>query len=225
MAAGSEGELRRALLAVVGQADEGLGGWADERLIWKSDIIGPYHLWNIRSILKKWIGRGYLERRLSQTKGQVFMFTLEPKGRETLDQWSRRFGRTHPTPTRPPRLDSSVHHLLVVEASIREIAMRQARFLRLLGDEDLRSLTRKGRRMQAGVADQALADGRLRMMEPGALQPVWLDIEILISKYTDEAIKAKYKDLDPATVVFYAPTEKLIGRVERLVGARPHLLN
>ncbi len=57
-AAGAQGELRRALVAVAKHEDKGLEGWSDEREVWRSQEIGEYHLWNIRSILKNGVLRG-----------------------------------------------------------------------------------------------------------------------------------------------------------------------
>lgn len=219
----SEGEQRRVLLAVHQACRDDQEGWAAEDDVVADEQLGRSHRWTLRSTLKRYVAHGVLERRRNRALGALSLVTLEAGGTDLLRELAARAGRPLQT-TRPPRVDCAIHHLLVVEAGAREVARRGARFRRLWGDEDLRSRSRRGRVMRAGASDVSLPDGRLLMREADAERDTWLDIEILISKYTSEGIQEKFRVLPKETTVYYAPTPRLVTRVERLTGVRPLLL-
>lgn len=76
--------------------------------------------------------------------------------------------------------------------------------------------------MKAGAQDQKLPDGRLiYRLQSG--RDMTADIELLTSKYTDQVIKTKYNELSERTL-FFAPTQRLADRTERIVGRRPYVL-
>lgn len=146
----------------------------------------------------------------------------------TEDGWTsvqamalRRHGR-HLERPRPPRPDSVVHHLLVVAAVIDVLRERRAALVALSGDEEIRSASRRGRRLRPGEHDVHLPDARLTVRSrTGAVDVV--QIEILVSKYTSADIVAKHRTL-PLETLFFAPTARLCARVARLGCPVPRLL-
>lgn len=114
----------------------------------------------------------------------------------------------------------------MVEASLQILSDSNAHFLRLLGDESLRSLSRGGRAIAAGSRDDALPDGRLFYRPAGeGNTPSRVDLEILVSKYTDAQIRKKYDELGPSGTLFFAPTARLCQRVVALGYPRPRLIS
>lgn len=216
-AARAQGEMRKALFGVY-QAQDATG-WADERLIVDGNLL-PYHTWNVRSILKRYVTAGYLERKRSRSRHHVPMVTLTEIGVGLLEKAAHKEGHPMEPATRPPRLDNAVHHLLVIESAMAEARRRKAGIRKIWGDEDLRSRQRKGKKAQGQHG--ALPDGRI-VFEPLIGAPFEVDLEVLISKYTDVQIAEKYACLGP-DAVFYATTSRLCLRVAGLVGKRPFLL-
>jgi len=222
-AARLDGDVAIAVQAVARASDVAIDGWAVEKVVQSESAWATWKRHHVRLRLREAVDAGLLERRWEGHHGRMMMVTLEPTGAAKLAEVQKRFGYRYVAPTRPPRLDAVIHHVLVVEASSWELSNRGAKFLRLLGDESLRSMSRKGRILAAGARDESLPDGRLRMQEPGRTTATWLDIEIIVSKYTDEMIQSKCTELDPLTTAFYVPTLRLQRRVERLTGLIPHL--
>ncbi len=124
---------------------------------------------------------------------------------------------------RPPRADQIVHHLLVVAALVELLAVRPgAELMTLAGDEDLRSESRRSQRMVRGARIALLPDARITLRAAdGALEEI--AVEILVSKYTSDDIRAKHTAL-PVGTHYYAPTARLCRRVAALGCPTPRLL-
>ncbi|HEX7071401.1 MAG TPA: hypothetical protein VF190_11370 [Rhodothermales bacterium] len=216
--------MRRVLRALYAGGFHDVERWVEESPLAAAAFPGTEDVYYVRYRLKQLAAAGLLERCRSPELRGVLVASLSQAGENSLLAEYRRRGRATPRLTRPPRLDQSIHHLLVVAASINVLLAANARFTRLEGDEDLRSQSRQGRRLTAGAADVAIPDGRLTYRVPGEAATRRADIEILVSKYTDEQIKKKYAELLPSGTLFFAPTRRLCDRVEALVGRRPVLI-
>lgn len=178
---------------------------------------------NARWRLHQLVKQGILKRERTRPRGQQTLLTLAPAGHKKLIERNQLRGLAYPTPTRPPRVDQSVHHLLVVEAAVRILDHTKGHFVRLYGDESLRSAARKGRQLRRGDQEEILPDGRLLYRTADGKRRK-VDIEILVSKYTDTQILKKYESLAPAGTLFFACTPRLCDRTQRLVAHRPILL-
>lgn len=177
-----------------------------------------------RRKLNQMVLKGVLEQEQPRSRRRLTLVTLTKLGHDEIERWYAARGRRAPTPTRAPRIDQSVHHLLVVEAALRILTRTGGKFVRLYGDESLRSATRKSIQTEAGSTTEPLPDGRLIYREEGGkLRKI--DIEILVGKYTDEQIVTKYKTLAPAGTLFFACTRRLCERARKLAGVRPLLLH
>lgn len=204
--------------------DPVLDTWVPEQELWHEVFSNYSKVRHVRHRLKRLADDGLIDRRRTRPPRSTVVVSLGQLGRERLEQHYAKYGRKLPEPTRPPRLDQSIHHLLVVAASIQILQQAKGRLLRLLGDESLRSSARSGRTMEAGSSDVKLPDGRLTFRGRGAGDPTRIDIEILVSKYTNEQIQAKIDELGPTGTLFFAPTSRLCERTYDLTGVRPILL-
>jgi hypothetical protein len=224
-------EGRRVLLAVARHAAASDDGWVDEDCLLPAlypHIVKPKHARyklraHVAAALLEEIEYGVVPLTLYEHVPVVEVVTLAAAGATAVAEWYASKGYKAPPATRSPRPDQAVHHLLVVCASLailREHTGRQ--LLQLWGDEDLRSQTRVGRVAQAGVAQAALPDGRLRFIDADGT-PGTVDIEIIVSDYSDAKIVAKYTELAPGTR-YFGPTPRVCERVSRLGYAMPDLL-
>lgn len=217
----SSQRIRHVLVTIEKHASEP-DSWADEDDIWQEAFRTYSQRKAVRHRLRQMIQKGWIEEGLYPFFSGIAVVTLTPKGLEVLNRERQRRGREIIQPTRPPRLDQAVHHLLTLEAAIRVLRMTRSRLIRFWGDEDLRSHARKGRALKAQIQDEKLPDGRLfYQLKSG--RNMTADIELLTSKYTDQVIKKKYKELSERTL-FFALTERLAKRTERIVGRRPYVL-
>lgn len=199
-----------------------IGSWADEDDVWKDAFSTFSSRPAVRHRVREMVKKGWVEEGTYPSSDGLTVVTLTPKGLEHLNHRRKRLGGEFIYSTRPPRPDQALHHLLTLEAAIRVLRMTRSRLIRFLGDEDLRSQSRKGRLMKAGAQDQKLPDGRLiYRLQSG--RDMTADIELLTSKYTDQVIKTKYNELSERTL-FFAPTQRLADRTERIVGRRPYVL-
>lgn len=223
----SEGRTRRILVGVHAASDPELGGWSDELAVWETAFPGIAAAHAVRTRLMTVVKQGYLERRASRPPKALPVVSLTDTGARRLIDWRRasfvdaREGDL--APTRVPRPDHVVHHLLAVSAAIQVVHARGARFVRLLGDEDLRSLSRQNRMLTRAKTDVALPDARVLYRPAGGNTVVTTDIEILVGTYANAKIIEKHRRL-PAGTLFFAPTALLQERVEALGLARPHLI-
>lgn len=223
----SEGRVRRVLIGVHTASDPELGGWSDELAVWETAFAGIAAAHAVRTRLMSAVRQGYLERRATRSPKALPVVSLTDAGAQRLADWRRasfidaRAG--HLAPTRVPRPDHVVHHLLAVSAAIQVVHARGARFVRLLGDEDLRSLSRHGRVLTRAEADMALPDARVMYRPTGGNTDVTTDIEILVGTYANAKLIEKHRRL-PVGTLFFAPTALLQERVEALGLARPHLI-
>jgi hypothetical protein len=226
-ALGSSGRIRRVLTAVHGAADPALDGWSDELVVWEAAFPGIAAAHAVRARLTAAVKAGYLERRATRPLKRVPVVSLTAPGEQRLTDWRRtsfvdaRAGVL--APTRVPRPDQVVHHLLAVSAAIQVLHASGAEFVRLLGDEDLRSSSRQGRVLTRGETDMALPDARLAYRRSGTDAVSTADIEILVGSYANAKIVEKYRRLPPGTL-YFAPTALLQDRVAALDLPRPHLV-
>jgi hypothetical protein len=231
-AAGSTGELHRVLRAVA-ECRLPVIGWADEGQVIPRAFPGTDDPYYARYRLKAWAREGLIDRKMTRPAATVQMVTLADGGVRARLEWARAEGRTPSAPVRPPRMDHAIHHLLVISACQRILEERQGRFLRLLGDEDLRSreMLRRNRRSRAAGArrgsaprssegDRTLPDGWLFYAPASGGPPRSVLIEILIGKYTTDLIKEKYEKL-PRRTRFFATSPGACLRAEAHRGAHP----
>lgn len=188
-----------------------------------SALPGYSRMRNARWRLNELVRCGVLERERTRPRHFLTLVTLTRLGHAELVQRHAQMGREFPAPTRAPRTDQGVHHLLVVEAATRIMQRTRGDFIRLYGDESLRSASRKGRRMETGNDTEPLPDGQLIYRSRDG-QDRSVNIEILVSKYTDAQILRKYATLGPSGTLFFACTRRLCDRVHRVTGRRPILL-
>lgn len=226
-AASSSGRLRRILAGVHAAADPDLDGWSDELVVWESTFPDIAAAHAVRTRLNGVVKRGLLERRMSRLPKQLPVVTLTVAGAQRIADFRRasfvdaRAGAL--APTKAPRSDHVVHHLLAVSAAIQVMHARGSRFVRLVGDEDLRSASRQGRVLTRATTDVALPDARVTHRAPGHDTVETTDIEILVGSYANTKIVEKYSRLPPTTL-FFAPTALLQDRVAALGLPRPHLI-
>lgn len=203
-------------------------GWVAEDDILAAAFPNDTRLRHARHRLQPIIASGHLERRREAPPKTVTYYALTEAGHAArVKEYRTRWGVV-PTATRTPRPDQAIHHLLAVSAGIdilrAEGRGRDVRFLDFAGDETLRSAARSGRIMVAGQTDEKLPDGRLWFTASTAPAPLVADIEILVSKYSDAQITAKYEQLAPLGVLFFAPTRTLVDRVVALGFPAPRLI-
>lgn len=218
------GWRRRVLVALHGAEDGYTDRWVPEPAVFGDALSGYSNERDARARLTAMVKSDLLERTKSRPSRHLDLVTLAPRGEDHVAQQYRSKGRRAPLPTRSPRVDHSIHHLLVVEACAWILRDEGGRFVRLWGDEDLRSQARRGRRMSAGTTEESLPDGRL-LYATRAGERRRIDIEIIVSKYTDEQIQAKYEELDGRRTLFFATSPALCERVLDLTGHRPLLLS
>lgn len=140
-------------------------------------------------------------------------YTLTPAGVDVLaSDRPPRMGRQEPT--RAPRHDQAAHHLLTIEAAIDYLEVTGGDFVRLLGDEDLRSHSRRGRKTEK----ESLPDGQLWYHIPGQTSPLNQLIEVIVGKYSDDMIRGKVEGLAGQHVLFAAPTASATTRTYRQTG-------
>lgn len=221
----ADGETRRVLNAI--RALGGLGSmlWVDERSLWEHAYPTYRKRSHVRWRLKQFVEKGLLEHREETPPKRLLLIKLSDKGREYLLRSYQRRGSKPPPFVRPPRLDQAVHHLLVLESALRILAQSKHTFVLLLGDEELRSRSRMGRILAAGMQDEALPDGRLYYRHFATNQIDHIDIEILTSKYSDEQIRKKYAQLPHGRTLFFACGPRLCQRAKLLTGHTPILLD
>lgn len=111
---------------------------------------------------------------------------------------------------------------MTVQSALLILRATDGEIVSFAGDEDLRSASRKGRRIRSGTQDDSLPDGRLVFRSDSAGERI-ADIEILTSKYSDAVILKKHEELAEGTI-FVAPTQRLAVRTEELTGLKPLLL-
>lgn len=228
----STGTHRRALLAIHGSASRSLDGWSDERTIWFASYPRVSAVRVARAHLTQLVRSREAERRPTRQRHHVPAYSITDEGTAALRQsceesggaaTSDPFGTECPSPTRPPRPDQAIHHLLLVSAAASVLYDRRATLLLLRGDEDLRSQTRVGRTIVEGDSLGKLPDGRLQYLRPDRPGVETVDIEILIANYSDEQIASKYAVLAPGTL-FFAPTADLCHRVRESGLSEPGLI-
>src|SRR5690606_23454985 len=93
--------------------------------------------------------------------------TLEEAGAKVLAAASRDTGAPPPHICPPPRLDQAGHHLLTVQTALLVLYRTTGRVIRFLGDESLRSESRRGQRSRRGRSTEQLPDGRLEFVADG----------------------------------------------------------
>jgi DNA-binding PadR family transcriptional regulator len=217
-AAGTASRSLRRVLTSIMQARTA-DGWAEEDDIWMVAYPGYGHRHAVRFRLRKLTDAGLLETLSTPEEPFTTVYALRPKAVEYLRRRSERQGFAMPAVCRPPRMDQIVHHLLTVQTCLTILAASGAEPVRFLGDEELRSEQRKGRRSRRGRREDKLPDGRLEFtMTHGESRTA--EIEVLTSKYTDETILRKYQELTEGTI-FAAPTERLALRMKYLTGYNP----
>lgn len=216
--------MQRAVLGAQETQREALDGWSEEDAIWRARFQRWSHRRNVRAQLSRAVREGYLERKPFRQHRTLSIVALSDEGEQALRARYTEAGHPAPFIVRYPRPDHIEHHLLAVEASLHILKNTQSQFLRLMGDEDLRSQLRAGTIFEAGHQEErALPDGRLFLQnQQGRRHSV--DIEIFVSNYTDEQIQAKYEALKDLNCQFYAPGQAFCDRVEGLTGVRPHQL-
>src|SRR5690606_10915032 len=111
-----------------------------------------------------------------------------------LNAHRARHGLEPVVPVRVPRVDQIGHHLMTVQSALLILRATDGEIVSFAGDEDLRSASRKGRRIRSGTQDDSLPDGRLVFRSVSAGERI-ADIEILTSKYSDAVILKKHEDL------------------------------
>lgn len=196
--------------------------WVDEDEAWRTAVPDWSHRRNVRRRLLRLEEEGLLAKRWLRPRGEADRITMTEQGLKMLDRAYTMRGVIPPRPTRPPRLDQTVHHLLVVLAATRIVSARSGRLLRLWGDEDIRSQQRSGQSSHSS-SHGGLPDGRL-LFRDADHQRKTVDIEIIDGKYTDKKIQEKWEDLRDGRVVFFATTPNVLHRCERLGVSRPRLL-
>lgn len=217
------GWRRRVVIAIHKEGKAAHEGWVTEDLIWSEALQGYSHRRNVRARLRKLVAEGGLETKETKPKNEIQLLTLSPSGEDFIKESYIKEGDSFSNFTRTPRVDHAIHHLLSVEATIVLLNATNGTLLQLKGDEDLRSESRRGRSLAKGEKDVKLPDGLLIYKEEGgAVREV--ELEILVSKYSDEQILEKYEEFDPSKVLFFAPTVALRERTKALTGFAPLLL-
>ena len=198
-------------------------GWVLEEDLGARALPNWSHARNIRNRIRSCVADGMLQEKPLKRPGWSDLVTLTEAGRKELRTVYLRKGRRTPVPTRPPRLDQSVHHLFVVLASLMILQEYGGRLIRLWGDEDLRSRSRRGASSTAGGHAGGLADGLLHFVDGKGVKRKVL-IEVLDSKYTDEKILQKWRELVTSDALFFATSRKLADRCEGLGLPRPYVI-
>ncbi|MDQ6828121.1 MAG: hypothetical protein M3081_04565, partial [Gemmatimonadota bacterium] len=203
-------------------------GWASVPAIIAEGFSGSVARDHIHRRLDAMVTRGLLVRRNLPSAGTVTLIVPTRAGEQ---EWSRlmtaRAGRPIAALSRPPRHDQAIHHLLTVQAALM-LLRTGGRLLALLGDEALRSRTRRGVRFERGIRAGSLPDGRLYYLEGVGIDSTKvrrsIDIEVLVSGYSDKAIRTKVANLPPTSTRFFVPTARLRDRVHDLTGVEPHVM-
>lgn len=197
--------------------------WLEEDELWSRALPHWQHRSKVRQRLRKLESRDLVTHRETSRNGEVEVFSLSREGEKRLKGWFHQRGLPAPRFTRPPGIRFFAHHLLTVQGAALLRRATGFKFIRLLGDEDLRSDLRTGRTMTTGTSDPLLPDGRLRLgrRQGDRSEILEWDIETLTGGYTDEKIREKLQALDPDTTLFVGPTTSVCDRAERLTGHRP----
>jgi len=181
----------------------------------------------VRHRLKKLVQAGLFESRSLRDPQFVRVVTLTPAGRRRAMSDDARQGHTISTLSDAPREDEIIHHLLLMEAVLRILCRENGELESLRGDAALRRRNRRGRRTRLGDLLDPVPDAELVYFvdqpDSGAGLRCQV-IEVLVSKYSDRELRAKYRAKWAEAAMFVAPTAALCDRVERLVGRRPELL-
>lgn len=220
----AQGEVRRVIDTILALGDPEFNFLLAERVLWRNAYPSYSKRSHVRWRLKLLVEQGLIEHVEEAGRQHLDVITLSPEGHNYLTQIYQRRGEKPPPFVRAPRLDQSTHHLLVVESALRILARSGHKFVLLLGDEELRSRSRLGRTMLAGSRDETLPDGRLFYRDISTGQIASIDIEILVSKYSDDQIRKKYSELPLNRTLFFACGSRLCKRAQALTGHRPILL-
>lgn len=212
---------RRALVAIA-KLSSGRTGWAGEDAVWTEAYPGYSDRHAVRHRLKKYHDEGLVEINAYPSPHVTHAISIRRGAFKKLNRALARRGTAPLDLVRVPRVDQTGHHLMTVQAALLILNSTDGTLVRFQGDEDLRSKSRKGRRIRAGTRDDSYPDGRMTFRDRDGTERR-SDIEILTSKYTDQVICKKHEGLEAGTI-FAAPTARLADRVETLTGRRPLIL-
>ena len=195
-------------------------GRARERSVQRHPVFSGYKdpagvRYRIRSLVKK----GWVEETSIPDSDTTSGYQLTDAGIREYEALRR---DPNLASVRAPRVDQMGHHLLTAQVATLVVIHSGGELLRLEGDETMRSESRKGKRSRTRFSKEKLSDGRLRFRDSNNADRI-AEIEILTSKYSDDVITAKYRDL-PEHTIFAAPTNRLVRRTKRLTGRSPLLI-
>jgi hypothetical protein len=201
--------------------------WIEESELHAAAYTGTADRYYVRHKLKSLVRAGLFEVRPLRDPHFVPVVALAPPGRWCATREEARRGYTLSTLSDGPREDELVHHLLLMEAVLRILRKTGGELISLTGDAALRRRTRRGRRTRLGDLLDPVPDAELTTAvdNPNAASLQRHTIEVLVSKYSDRELKAKYRAKWAPNALFVAPTAALCDRVEQLVGRRPDLLD
>ncbi len=201
--------------------------WTEESQIHARAFSGTADRYYVRHRLKRLARAGLLEVRSLRDPHFVPVVALAPPGRWCAVREAARRGHTLSTLSDGPREDELVHHLLLIEAVLRVLRQTGGELVSVSGDTALRRRSRRGRRTRRGDLLDPVPDAELTISvdSPNAVSLHHQTIEVLVSKYSDRELKAKYRANWAPSTLFVAPTAALCDRVEQLVGRRPELLD
>lgn len=203
-------------------------GWVGEdSLIW-----GPFRSWSsgrakVRQRLRKLEDEGILDHRHRYPEFKERVVQLTNRGRNRLLKWLAQKGRSEFQLTREP--DAVDHHLMTLAGVVRFLRFlrkQDARLVTFVGDEDLRSRTRSGTTLTRGMSTDHLPDGELVYVRKhgGKLVLQKKRFEVLIGKYSTQAIRQKGELPGVEHLQLVAPTESCCLRVNEELGRLPMLL-